>query len=78
MSYNTVQLSSQITIVRHMANSLVFLGLVGTVIGFIVALFGVDSKSVSGALAAGPMITKLILGISIALYTTLVGAVLYL
>jgi len=78
VSYNTRQLSSQITIVRHMANSLVFLGLVGTVIGFIVALFGVDSKSVSGASAEGPMVTKLILGMSIALYTTLVGAVLYL
>ena len=73
-----MQLSSQITIVRHMANSLVFLGLVGTVIGFIVALFGVDSKSVSSASTAGPMVTKLILGMSIALYTTLVGAVLYL
>ena len=73
-----MQLSSQITIVRHMANSLVFLGLVGTVIGFIMALFGVDSKSVNGASAAGPMVTKLILGMSIALYTTLVGAVLYL
>ncbi|MGB0551804.1 MAG: MotA/TolQ/ExbB proton channel family protein [Alphaproteobacteria bacterium] len=55
-----------------------FLGLVGTVIGFIVALSGVDPESVCGASAAGPMVTKLILGMSIALYTTLVGAVLYL
>ena len=73
-----LKLSNRIAIVRHTANSLMFLGLVGMVIGFIVALFGVDSKSVSGASAEGPMVTKLILGMSIALYTTLVGAVLYL
>ncbi len=73
-----LKLSNRITIVRHTANSLVFLGLVGTVIGFIVALFGVDPKSVSSAAAAGPMVAKLILGMSIALYTTHVGAVLYL
>ena len=73
-----LKLSNRITIVRHTANSLVFLGLVGMVIGFIVALFGVDPEYVSSAAAAGPMVAKLILGMSIALYTTLVGAVLYL
>jgi hypothetical protein len=70
-----LKLSNRITIVRHTANSLVFLGLVGMVIGFIVALFGVDPEYVSSAAAAGPM---LILGMPIALYTTHVGAVLYL
>ena len=42
-----LKLSNRIAIVRHTANSLVFLGLVGTVIGFIVALSRVDPKSVS-------------------------------
>jgi hypothetical protein len=73
-----LKLSNRIAIVRHTANSLVFLGLVGTVIGFIVALSGVDPESVSSAEAVGPMVAKLIQGMSIALYTTLVGAVLYL
>jgi len=73
-----LKLSNRIAIVRHTANSLVFLGLVGTVIGFIVALSGVDPESVSSAEAVGPMVAKLIQGMSIALYSTLVGAVLYL
>ena len=73
-----LKLSNRIAIVRHTANSIVFLGLVGTVIGYIVALSGVDPESVSSAEAVGPLIAKLIQGMSIALYTTLVGAVLYL
>ena len=73
-----LKLSHRIAIVRHTANSLVFLGLVGTVIGFIVALSGVDPESVSSAEAVGPMVAKLIQGMSITLYSTLVGAVLYL
>ncbi len=73
-----LKLSNRIAIVRHTANSLVFLGLVGTVIGFIVALSGVDPETISSAEAVGPMVAKLIQGMSIALYTTLVGAVLYL
>ena len=73
-----LKLSNRIAIVRHTANSLVFLGLVGTVIGFIVALSGVDPQTISSAKAVGPMVASLIQGMSIALYTTLVGAVLYL
>lgn len=73
-----LKLSNRIAIVRHTANSLVFLGLVGTVIGFIVALSGVDPQTISSAKAVGPMVANLIQGMSIALYTTLVGAVLYL
>jgi len=73
-----LKLSNRIAIVRHTANSLVFLGLVGTVIGFIVALSGVDPATISSAKAVGPMVANLIQGMSIALYTTLVGAVLYL
>ena len=73
-----LKLSNRIAIVRHTANSIVFLGLVGTVIGFIVALSGVDPESVSSAEAVGPMVAKLIQVMSIALYTTLVGAVMYL
>jgi len=73
-----LKLSNRIAIVRHTANSLVFLGLVGTVIGFIVALSGVDPQTVSSPEAVGPMVANLIQGMSIALYTTLVGAVFYI
>jgi len=62
-----LKLSNRIAIVRHTANSLMFLGLVGMVIGFFVALFGVDPESVSSAEALRPMVAKLIQGMSIAL-----------
>lgn len=63
--------------IRHVANTLVFLGLVGTVIGFILALSGVDPEAASSTEKVAPMISTLITGMSIALYTTLVGAVLH-
>jgi len=71
-----LKLASRIAPIRHLANSLVFLGLIGTVIGFIIALSGVDAESASDVSAIGPMVTTLISGMSVALYTTLVGAVL--
>jgi len=71
-----LKLASRIASIRHLANSLVFLGLIGTVIGFIIALSGVDAESAADVSAIGPMVTTLISGMSIALYTTLVGAIL--
>jgi biopolymer transport protein ExbB/TolQ len=61
-----------------MANSLVLLGLVGTVVGFIIALSGVDPQSAGNVDSIAPMVSELIHGMSVALYTTLVGAVLHL
>lgn len=69
-------LSHRVSIVRHVANNLVILGLVGTVIGFIIALSGVDPKSAADFDSISPMVSTLIRGMSTALYTTLVGAVL--
>ena len=66
----------RIASIRHIGNSLVFLGLLGTVIGFIMALSGVDAQTAGDVDAIGPMVTTLIDGMSVALYTTLVGAVL--
>ena len=73
-----MRLANYISLVRHTANSLVFLGLVGTVIGFIVALSAVDPQSSIAVEKIAPMVTTLINGMSIALYTTLLGAVLHL
>ena len=53
-----------------------FLGLLGTVIGFIMALSGVDAQAAGDVDSIAPMVTTLIGGMSVALYTTLVGAVL--
>ena len=40
-----IKLASRIASIRHIANSLVLLGLLGTVIGFIMALSGVDAQA---------------------------------
>lgn len=71
-------LSQGISIVKHIANSLVLLGLIGTVVGFIIALSGVDPAKASDFDSISPMVSQLIQGMSTALYTTLVGAVLNL
>lgn len=71
-----LKLSTRIGMVRFIANSLVLLGLIGTVVGFIMALSGVDPQSSGDAAAITPMVSKLIAGMSVALYTTLIGAVL--
>jgi hypothetical protein len=73
-----LMLSNRIGIVLHIANSLVLLGLVGTVIGFIIALSGVNPEAAGNVDAIAPMVSELIRGMSVALYTTLVGAVLHL
>lgn len=69
-------LSHRIQIIRQIASLLVFLGLIGTVIGFIIALSGVDPQTVSRADSVAAMVAQLIRGMSVALYTTLLGAVL--
>ena len=73
-----LKLTNRIVGVRQIANALVFLGLIGTVIGFIIALSGVDPESASKAENVAAMVATLIGGMSVALYTTLIGAVLYI
>ena len=71
-----LKISHKISVVRQISNTLVFLGLIGTVIGFIIALSGVDAKTASDVTAISTMVGTLISGMSLALYTTLLGAVL--
>lgn len=73
-----LQLAQAPSSVRHIAGILVLMGLVGTVIGFIVALSGVDPQKVPAIDNVAPMVARLINGMSIALYTTLIGSVLHL
>ena len=73
-----LKLASRIAPIRHIANSLVLLGLIGTVIGFVIALSGVRPDLASDIDAIGPMVSTLISGMSIALHTTLVGSLLHL
>jgi biopolymer transport protein ExbB/TolQ len=71
-----LKLTQRVAVVRHVAGSLVILGLIGTVIGFIIALSGVQPDQAADVKAITPMISTLISGMSTALYTTLVGSVL--
>ena len=71
-----LKLFSRIVHIRYIANSLTVLGLIGTVLGFIIALSGVAPDVASNPSSISPMVAQLIEGMSVALYTTLVGAIL--
>ena len=70
-----IKISSKISYIKFMANTLVILGLIGTVIGFIIALSGVDGSVSSNPEEVSKMVSTLIQGMSVALYTTLVGSI---
>ncbi len=70
-----LKLSSKISHIKFIASTLVVLGLIGTVIGFIIALSGIDSGVASNPEEISRMVSTLIDGMSVALYTTLVGAI---
>ena len=70
-----IKLATKINFIKFIANTLVILGLIGTVIGFIIALSGVDGSVSSNPEEISKMITTLIQGMSVALYTTLAGSI---
>ncbi len=71
-----IKLSTKINHIKFIANTLVILGLIGTVIGFIIALSGVDGGGVSSdPEEVSKMVAVLISGMSVALYTTLAGSI---
>lgn len=72
------KLTNRITGVRHIANTLVLLGLIGTVVGFIISLSAVGPGAATDTDAIAPVIAQLINGMSVALYTTLVGSMLHI
>ncbi len=71
-----LKLAHRIAPVRHIASTLVLLGLIGTIIGFVIALSGVNQDAVTDAGAIGPMVATLLHGMAMALFKTLVGSVL--
>ena len=71
-----INISVKISNIKFIANILVILGLIGTVIGFIIALSGVDGSVSSNPEEVGKMVASLVKGMSVALYTTLAGSIL--
>ena len=70
-----LKLSTKINFIKFISNTLVILGLIGTVVGFIIALSGVDGSVSSNPEEVSKMVSTLIQGMSVALYTTLVGSI---
>jgi biopolymer transport protein ExbB/TolQ len=71
-----LKIAHRIASVRHLASTLVLLGLIGTVVGFIQALSGVQPDTVGDVAAIPGMVSRLLEGMATALFTTLVGSAL--
>lgn len=71
-----MELTHRLLPIRHIASMLVIIGLIGTIVGFIIALSGVSPEAAQDADKIGPMIATLMHGIAMSLFKTLVGAVL--
>lgn len=68
----------RIGMVRHIANNLVLLGLIGTVLGFVIAFAGIEPGMIGDTEMAAGMISQVVVGMGVALYTTLVGAIAHI
>lgn len=70
-----IKLFARISFVKYISSSLVMLGLLGTVIGFIMVLTNIPANAVGDAAQVGKLVGALTNGMGVALYTTLVGAI---
>lgn len=70
-----IRLFSRIGHIRTLSNALVVLGLIGTVVGFIMVAAEVNAETAGDVARAGELIGALLHGMGVAFYTTLVGAV---
>jgi len=71
-----LELMSEISLYRHAATTLVMLGLAGTVIGFIIAISGMNGDVMSDPAKTATMITTLFNGMHVMFYSTGAGVVL--
>lgn len=70
-----IRLFSRIGHIRTIGNGLVVLGLIGTVLGFILVASNVDADTAADVGQVGSLVGALLHGMGVAFYTTLVGAV---
>ena len=61
---------------EDIANWLVVLGLIGNIVGFAIALYGLRGADIGSADAAQKVVVGLLSGLAVAFYTTLIGALL--
>lgn len=70
-----IKLFARIAHIKYISSSLVMLGLLGTVIGFIMVLTNIPSNAIGDTAQVGKLVGALTNGMGVALYTTLVGAI---
>lgn len=70
-----IRMFSRITHIRSIGNGLVVLGLIGTVIGFILVAAEVNVDTAQDVSQVGGLVGALLHGMGVAFYTTLVGAI---
>lgn len=66
----------RVNVVKALRSQLVLWGLIGTVVGFMIALRGITADNVADVSSIGPMVAQLQAGMATALNTTVVGSVL--
>jgi hypothetical protein len=71
-----LDLSTKFQVLSYEGTVLVALGIIGTVIGMIHAFSGVNAETAGDITQVGAMVGRLIEGMGIALWTTLVGAIM--
>ena len=64
--------------VNWLADAAMFMGLIGTVIGFIIAFTNIDPTKVGDLTYVQGMLGIVLNGIGVAMYTTLIGSVTFL
>jgi biopolymer transport protein ExbB/TolQ len=73
-----VLFAERLSILTFLSTTVIMLGLIGTVIGFIVGLHGLDSSMMRDINSMVSSVVQILLGMSIAFYTTLAGAIAHL
>lgn len=73
VEYSLTRANANFAIIPTIANAMIMLGIVGTVIGLIIALQGINPSTISDANAIANVLGNLLHGISIKLSTTLFG-----
>jgi hypothetical protein len=73
-----LKLFARISHIRHIANAIMMMGLIGTVLGLIHALLSIKGTSIGDAAAASAVIGGLIAGMGTALYMSLAALILSL
>jgi hypothetical protein len=69
----TMRFGNRLQFIQFLSSSAVMLGLIGTIIGFIIGLYGIDPNMIVNLDTMVQSVVQILAGMSVAFYTTLVG-----